>query len=54
MHSRSRMTVDLGSRMMHGRSLQSIDPRILAVPGRSASGFHTDQTDVAYTKREAS
>ena len=26
--------------VMHGRSRMTVDPRILAMPGRSTSGFH--------------
>ena len=36
--------------VMHGRSRISIDPRIPAMPGRSASGF-TDQANIACNKR---
>ena len=39
--------------LMHGRSRMTIYPRIPTMPGRSTSGFFTDQADIDCTKREA-
>ena len=38
---------------MHTHGLETIDPRIPPMPGRSTSGFHRDEANIACTKREA-
>ena len=41
------------TQLVHGHNRMTIDPGIPTMPGRSTSGFHQLEVDIACTKREA-